>query len=222
MHIYLKEGEEVKPTHVTVTRNIPYAYRVEAEKELKFMEESSIIEPVLEPTDWVSPCLVVPKPNKKVRLVVNFKGLNKAIQTNKQAALPTSLLVNGTATVGSDETAQAMNHFFIDKVDKLHQNLAHVSAPSSDWPASYKPFLFSFASAEGFARFAAGNGLIMNASKTQLMLGGKVRRVDLQDFHVVVDGVTVFPDKKLELLGVKFDSTSSTFPHGASVSASAT
>eukprot|EP00095_Tigriopus_kingsejongensis_P011399 maker-scaffold68_size422247-snap-gene-3.19 protein:Tk11399 transcript:maker-scaffold68_size422247-snap-gene-3.19-mRNA-1 annotation:"hypothetical protein DAPPUDRAFT_300160" len=45
--------------------------------------------------------------------------------------------------------------------------------------------------AESFARFAAGNGLIMNASKTQLMLGGKVRRAD---FHVVVDGVTVFPD----------------------------
>eukprot|EP00095_Tigriopus_kingsejongensis_P001845 maker-scaffold10_size831480-snap-gene-7.22 protein:Tk01845 transcript:maker-scaffold10_size831480-snap-gene-7.22-mRNA-1 annotation:"down syndrome cell adhesion molecule-like protein" len=60
----------------------------------------------------------------------------------------------------------------------------------------------------------------MNASKTQLMLGGKVRRVDLEDFHVVVDGVTVFPDKKLEL-GVKFDSTFCTFPHEASVSASA-
>eukprot|EP00095_Tigriopus_kingsejongensis_P000686 maker-scaffold58_size443543-snap-gene-0.7 protein:Tk00686 transcript:maker-scaffold58_size443543-snap-gene-0.7-mRNA-1 annotation:"protein spec3" len=67
----------------------------------------------------------------------------------------------------------------------------------------------------------AGNGLIMNASKTQLMHGGKVRRADLEDFHVVVDGVTVFPDKKLELLGVKFDSSFSTFPHGASVAASA-
>eukprot|EP00095_Tigriopus_kingsejongensis_P002374 maker-scaffold2630_size13758-snap-gene-0.3 protein:Tk02374 transcript:maker-scaffold2630_size13758-snap-gene-0.3-mRNA-1 annotation:"hypothetical protein H311_02490" len=75
--------------------------------------------------------------------------------------------------------------------------------------------------AEGFARFAAGNGLIMNTSKTQLLLGGKVRRADLEDFHVVVDGVTVFPDKKLELLGVKFDSSFSTFPHGASVAASA-
>eukprot|EP00095_Tigriopus_kingsejongensis_P006061 maker-scaffold1738_size29542-snap-gene-0.9 protein:Tk06061 transcript:maker-scaffold1738_size29542-snap-gene-0.9-mRNA-1 annotation:"hypothetical protein DAPPUDRAFT_312099" len=61
----------------------------------------------------------------------------------------------------------------------------------------------------------------MSASNTQLMLGGKVRRADLEDFHVVVDGVTVFPDKKLELLGVKFDSTFSTFPHGAWVSASA-
>eukprot|EP00095_Tigriopus_kingsejongensis_P010354 maker-scaffold1185_size56580-snap-gene-0.15 protein:Tk10354 transcript:maker-scaffold1185_size56580-snap-gene-0.15-mRNA-1 annotation:"alpha skeletal muscle b-like isoform x2" len=75
--------------------------------------------------------------------------------------------------------------------------------------------------AESFARFAAGNGLVMNASKTQLMLGGKVRRADLEDFHVLVDGVTVFPDKKLELLGVKFDSSFSTFPHGASVAASA-
>eukprot|EP00095_Tigriopus_kingsejongensis_P003698 maker-scaffold1581_size34907-snap-gene-0.8 protein:Tk03698 transcript:maker-scaffold1581_size34907-snap-gene-0.8-mRNA-1 annotation:"rna-directed dna polymerase from mobile element jockey-like" len=53
--------------------------------------------------------------------------------------------------------------------------------------------------AEGFARFAAGNGLIMNASKTHLMLGGKVQHADLEDFHVVVDGVTVFPDKKLEV-----------------------
>eukprot|EP00095_Tigriopus_kingsejongensis_P002758 maker-scaffold1440_size41170-snap-gene-0.6 protein:Tk02758 transcript:maker-scaffold1440_size41170-snap-gene-0.6-mRNA-1 annotation:"PREDICTED: uncharacterized protein K02A2.6-like" len=50
---------------------------------------------------------------------------------------------------------------------------------------------------------------------------GKVRRIDLEDFHVVVDGVTVFPDKKLELHGVKFDSSFSTFPHGASVAASA-
>eukprot|EP00095_Tigriopus_kingsejongensis_P011598 maker-scaffold325_size206031-snap-gene-0.17 protein:Tk11598 transcript:maker-scaffold325_size206031-snap-gene-0.17-mRNA-1 annotation:"reverse transcriptase-like protein" len=75
--------------------------------------------------------------------------------------------------------------------------------------------------AKSFARFAAGNGLIMNASKTQLMLGGIVRRADLQDFHVVVDGVTVFPDKKLELLGVKLDSSFSTFPHGALVAASA-
>eukprot|EP00095_Tigriopus_kingsejongensis_P000474 maker-scaffold1054_size66621-snap-gene-0.9 protein:Tk00474 transcript:maker-scaffold1054_size66621-snap-gene-0.9-mRNA-1 annotation:"hemolysin secretion protein d" len=42
-----------------------------------------------------------------------------------------------------------------------------------------------------------------------------------EDFHVVVDGVTVFPDKKLELLGVKFESSFSTFPHEASVAASA-
>eukprot|EP00095_Tigriopus_kingsejongensis_P011345 maker-scaffold383_size189472-snap-gene-0.33 protein:Tk11345 transcript:maker-scaffold383_size189472-snap-gene-0.33-mRNA-1 annotation:"conserved hypothetical protein" len=73
--------------------------------------------------------------------------------------------------------------------------------------------------AESFARFAAGNRLNMNASKTQLMLGGKLQRADLEDFHVVVDGVTVFPDKKLELL--KFDSSFSTFTHGASVAASA-
>eukprot|EP00095_Tigriopus_kingsejongensis_P000573 maker-scaffold372_size192401-snap-gene-0.44 protein:Tk00573 transcript:maker-scaffold372_size192401-snap-gene-0.44-mRNA-1 annotation:"PREDICTED: uncharacterized protein LOC103512554" len=44
--------------------------------------------------------------------------------------------------------------------------------------------------AKSLARFAAGNGLSMNASKTQLILGGKVRHADLEDFHVVVDGVT--------------------------------
>ncbi|WP_233530830.1 hypothetical protein, partial [Gelidibacter salicanalis] len=50
------------------------------------------------------------------------------------------------------ETTQAMNHFYIDKVDKLRQNLAHVSAPSSDWPAKSKPFSFSFASAGKIGR----------------------------------------------------------------------
>eukprot|EP00095_Tigriopus_kingsejongensis_P011669 maker-scaffold59_size442576-snap-gene-0.21 protein:Tk11669 transcript:maker-scaffold59_size442576-snap-gene-0.21-mRNA-1 annotation:"smox3_schma ame: full" len=44
---------------------------------------------------------------------------------------------------------------------------------------------------------------------------------DLEDFHVVVDGVTVFPDKKLELLDVKFGSSFGTFLHWASVAASA-
>eukprot|EP00095_Tigriopus_kingsejongensis_P004950 maker-scaffold969_size75217-snap-gene-0.12 protein:Tk04950 transcript:maker-scaffold969_size75217-snap-gene-0.12-mRNA-1 annotation:"hypothetical protein DAPPUDRAFT_303790" len=52
---------------------------------------------------------------------------NKIIPLN--ASSPTSLLVNGIVTVGSDETAQAMNHFFSDKVDKLYQNLALVSSP---------------------------------------------------------------------------------------------
>eukprot|EP00095_Tigriopus_kingsejongensis_P008586 maker-scaffold446_size168061-snap-gene-0.27 protein:Tk08586 transcript:maker-scaffold446_size168061-snap-gene-0.27-mRNA-1 annotation:"homeobox protein abdominal-" len=80
----------------------------------------------------------------------NPKGLwglaNALLGTPLNALLPTSLLLNGIATVGSDQTAQAMNGFFIDMVDKLLQNLGLVSPPALDWPTSSEPFLFSFAS----------------------------------------------------------------------------
>jgi hypothetical protein len=44
------------------------------------MVESGIIKPVEEPTDWVSPCLIVPKPNGSVRFVVDYTGLNKHVK----------------------------------------------------------------------------------------------------------------------------------------------
>jgi hypothetical protein len=75
--------------------------------------------------------------------------------------------------------------------------------------------------ADSFTRFAAGNGLILNASKTQLLIGGKAKHRDLASFSVAVDGMSVHPGKELELLGVKFDAKLTTSPHDSSVAASA-
>jgi hypothetical protein len=75
--------------------------------------------------------------------------------------------------------------------------------------------------ADGFTRFAAGNGLVLNASKTQLLIGGKAKQKDLATFTVMVDGTAVNPGKELELLGVKFDAKLTTLPHESSVAASA-
>jgi hypothetical protein len=75
--------------------------------------------------------------------------------------------------------------------------------------------------ANGFTRFAAGNGLVLNASKTQLLIGGKAKHRDLATFSVMVDGTSVRPGKELELLGVKFDTKLTTLPHDTSVAASA-
>jgi hypothetical protein len=75
--------------------------------------------------------------------------------------------------------------------------------------------------ADGFTRFAAGNGLVLNASKTQLLIGGKAKHKDLETFSVMVDGTAVSPGKELELLGVKFDAKLTTLPHDSSVAASA-
>ena len=75
--------------------------------------------------------------------------------------------------------------------------------------------------AGAFVKYANGNGLILNASKTQLLVGGKVRPAELVDFSVQVGIVDVCPSAELELLGVKFDSKFSTSPHDAALAKSA-
>jgi hypothetical protein len=75
--------------------------------------------------------------------------------------------------------------------------------------------------ADAFARFATGNGLILNAAKTQLMLGGNIKNRDVASFSVLVDGIKVSPAKEMELLGVKFDNNFTTAPHDISVAKSA-
>ena len=80
MHIHLREDIDIKPTHINTARNIPFAYRDKAKAELDYMVRSGIIEPVQEPSTWISPCLIVPKPNGNVRIVVDYTGLNKYIK----------------------------------------------------------------------------------------------------------------------------------------------
>jgi hypothetical protein len=74
---------------------------------------------------------------------------------------------------------------------------------------------------DAFARFATGNGLVLNAAKTQLMVGGNVKNRDVASFRVSVNGIEVSPAKEMELLGVKFDNNFTTSPHDTSVSRSA-
>lgn len=52
------------------------------------MTEQEIIAPVTAPTPWVSSMVVVPKPNGKLRICLDPKELNKAIQ-REHYPLPT-------------------------------------------------------------------------------------------------------------------------------------
>jgi hypothetical protein len=73
--------------------------------------------------------------------------------------------------------------------------------------------------AANFARYAADCGLVMNASKTQLLIAGRGRLP--QDFTVMVDGSKVSPATGLELLGVKFDTNLSTLPQAHNLATTA-
>lgn len=66
-------------------RRIPLHLRKATELELQHVVEMDIIEPLEGPTPWVSPVVVVTKPhdNTKIRICVDMKQANKAIQRER-------------------------------------------------------------------------------------------------------------------------------------------
>nr|XP_054763090.1 uncharacterized protein K02A2.6-like [Lytechinus pictus] len=79
----------VNPSVTPVTqshRRIPFHVRRNVEAELKRIQDLDIIEPVhQEPTPWVSPIRVVPKPKQpgKIRLCVDMRAVNRAIERKR-------------------------------------------------------------------------------------------------------------------------------------------
>ncbi|QQP57107.1 Uncharacterized protein FKW44_001986, partial [Caligus rogercresseyi] len=71
--------------------------------------------------------------------------------------------------------------------------------------------------ADAFSKYAGGNGLVLNAAKTQFMIGGKAKKKDTSAFTIRVGGVELHPSDEIEFLGVKFDSDFTTAPHNAYV-----
>lgn len=69
-----------------------------------------------------------------------------------------------------------------------------------------------------FSAYVEGNGLVLNASKSQLLFS---KGADITDVFVDVNGCRVVPSPSLDLLGVEFDRAFSTTLHSASVAAAA-
>jgi hypothetical protein len=65
--------------------------------------------------------------------------------------------------------------------------------------------------------YARGNGLTLNASKTQLMYS---RGAGTRGLPIMVDGTRILPRPTKELLGVTYDRNLTTTPHNANVAAS--
>ena len=63
-------------------RRVPFALREPLKEELDILIQQGIIAKVDRPTDWENSCVCVTKPNGKLRLCLDPKDLNKAIQTN--------------------------------------------------------------------------------------------------------------------------------------------
>ena len=72
--------DEKVPPVVHSSRKVPFALKEEVKEELNRMIRLDVIEPVTEPTDWVSQIAVARKPNGKLRMCLDQRDLNKAIK----------------------------------------------------------------------------------------------------------------------------------------------
>ena len=61
-------------------RRLPPALVQEVKKELDNLVEEGVIRKIEEPTSWSSPLVIVKKPNNKIRICMDLRSLNKAIQ----------------------------------------------------------------------------------------------------------------------------------------------
>jgi transposase InsO family protein len=64
----------------SIPRRVAAARREPLKLELERMSKLGVIERVDEPTEWCSPCIVVPKHNGKIRVCVDFTKLNVAVK----------------------------------------------------------------------------------------------------------------------------------------------
>ena len=68
-------NSSIKPVHWPA-RRIPVAVRDELVQEIERMEHAGVIERIEQPTDWISPLVIVKMPNGRLRISMDPKHLN--------------------------------------------------------------------------------------------------------------------------------------------------
>jgi len=82
MVIRLKDNVDIVPRKCLTARQVPLHWTEEANKIIEKAVSDGVIEPVTEPTKWISPAFFVPKEGGKngLRLVTDFTQLNKFVE----------------------------------------------------------------------------------------------------------------------------------------------
>ena len=74
--------ETVRPV-AQPARKVPFKMRNQVERKLKDLEKQDVIEKVEGPTPWVSPLVPIPKKDNDVRICVDMRAANKAVQRER-------------------------------------------------------------------------------------------------------------------------------------------
>ena len=99
-------------------RRIPFHTRKDVEKELERLEKEDIIEKIDGPTPWVSPIVVVPKPDGQVRICVDMREANQAIQRERHPMPTLDELIedmNGATVFSTLDLTAGYHQFELDE-----------------------------------------------------------------------------------------------------------
>lgn len=80
-HMKLREG--ATPFAQTTPRRVALPLLPKVKAELECMEQLEVISRVEEPTEWCAAMVVVPKPDRKVRICVDLTKLNESVQRER-------------------------------------------------------------------------------------------------------------------------------------------
>lgn len=81
MTIHLDPNIDIKPCHITTARQTPIHLKEMSDDLVKELKIAKVLSSCNVPTKWISPAHFVEKPGgKKVRMVTDYRQLNKAVQ----------------------------------------------------------------------------------------------------------------------------------------------
>ena len=125
-HIHLKEDSV--PV-IYPARKVPVHIRNELKADLQSLESQGVLCQTTEPTDWVLPLVIVPKPSGKLRICVDPLELNKYIRREHCHLPHRSEIKNAMAGAQYFSKMDAAQGFYHLQLDAASQKLCTVATP---------------------------------------------------------------------------------------------
>ena len=148
--VTIKLRSDAQPV-VHAPRTVPIALRSKLKSELKRMEELGVITKQIEPTEWVNSLVTVIKPNGKLRVCIDPKDLNNAIQREHY---PMNTVEQVTSIIGQAKyftVLDASSGYWQLKLDESSSKLCTFNTPFGRYRFLRLPFGVN-AAAEIFQR----------------------------------------------------------------------
>ena len=140
---HIRVDPTVKPV-IDPTRRVPVALRVKVEEELDRMQQIGVIEPVEQPTEWVSSMVTIVKPNK-LRICIDLRRLNEAVLREHYPLLTVEEVVSRIPGAKYFSTFDAVSGFWQIPLDEASSRLTTFNTPFGRYKFNRLPFGISSA-----------------------------------------------------------------------------
>ena len=121
-------------------RKVPFALKPKLKEELQRMVDLNVIEPVEKPTEWVNALVIVSKPNGKLRICLDPRPLNKAINRQHHRLPTTEEIISEMSGARYFSKLDAASGYWQIKVDDESADLLTFGTPFGRYRFKRLPF----------------------------------------------------------------------------------